>query len=479
MTNSKLIQFLKTIDATELKVLGDFLKIAKGANDVNKLFNYLRRYHPEFDKKKVDKELLANKVFSNTIESKKKLENTMVKFIKLLDDFFIQQELKRDTIDEDFLYLKALRRRKLDSYFFRKVDQMKKQWDKSSPVGLEHFHDEYKLNKMYYMHPNFNLSKASPKGLVEILIRSIDKYYFSEKLFRSLLLIHNGNFFKNKNDNTQSERLLNEIVKLTNRKDFKDIPQINLLNLLLKSFLSANFNNMQPLKEMFVDQMHLYDETERRNIFTLLETGHYENFKTDKKGAIKNLFDLNCLMIDQNCVLQEGYIPYDRFSNIINIGLAAKQLDWTENFVKEYGQHLPEEIKEDALKISNASIRFHKSAFRDALFLLVDVKYKNELFGLYGRSIQLQCGYELNDDDLYFGLANAFSLHLNRNDKFAQNITAQFLNFINFSKRLFRLRLNFNTTEYSKLKEELTQNTNIAYKTWLTKKLIELNMKNK
>jgi len=42
MTKSRLLQFLKTIDTNELKVLSDFLRVAKGAKDVNILYNYLK-----------------------------------------------------------------------------------------------------------------------------------------------------------------------------------------------------------------------------------------------------------------------------------------------------------------------------------------------------------------------------------------------------------------------------------------------------
>lgn len=474
MNDSKLIQFLKTVDATELKALGNFLKDAKGANDVNKLFSYLKNHHPEYAEEKVKKLLVSNKVFSDSKNSKKKLENTMVKFVKLLDDFFIQQELKRETIDRDFLYLKALRRRKLDNHFFRKADEVKKQWHKSPPAGLEHLHNEYKLNRMYFTHPGFSLNREAPKGL-DVLINSIDNYYFSIKLFWSLVFVNNGNFFDSLNKNTKSKRLLSEILNLCNTKEFEVSPQFKLLSDLLNLFLKRNFDTISSLKDLFIKQINFYDEKERSYVITTLEAGFFQNSNSGSEDVIQNLFELNCLRIEQNCILEGGYITYNRFTNVLNIGFAAKQLNWTENFIQKYIQYLPDEIKEDTLKISNANLKFQKSAYKEALHLLVDLRYKNELFSLYGRSIQLQSSYELNDYDLFFSFTNAFSLYLSRNDRFASNTIEQFLNFINFSKRLFRLKLNFNISDYNKLKLDLTSQSNIAYKSWLTEKIKEIN----
>jgi len=471
MTNSKLLQFLKTIDSTEHKALSDFLKVAKGAKDVNILFDYLKKYHPVYPENKVLKSFVANKIFPKDKNNEKKLLNTMVKFVQLLDEFFIKQELERTKIDRDFLYLKALRRRKLDSYFFRKADQMKEQWDKEPPAGLEHLHQEYRLTKMHYLHPAYKINRESQEAF-EPLINKLDNYYFSVKLLWSLVLINNKIFFKTKTKNVKSKRLLDEIIRLINSKDFRAIPQIYLLSLLLKAFLSANFGDLQTLKNMIVDQLHLYDESERSLIFTLLDTGY---FKSGKAETISKLFELNCLRIDQNCLLEEGYITYNRFSNVVNVGLVAKQIEWTENFIKEYIQFLPEEIRADALKISNAMLNFSKGAYKDALYLLVDIKYKNVLFSLYGRSIQLQCYYELNDYELFFGLTDSFSLYVKRADLFTEDTSNQFLNFIDFSKRLFRVKKGLNSIQHKTLNEDLNNCINVAYKNWLAEKLNDLN----
>lgn len=473
MTNSKLLEFLKTIDNTELKALDDFLKVAKGAKDVNILFDYLKKYHPEYPEKNVIKGVVANKIFPNNKNNEKKLLNTMVKFVQLLDEFFIKQEFEQTKIDKDFIYIKALRRRKLDKYFFRKADQMKKQWDKESPAGLEQLHNEYRLTRMYYSHPAYKVNKESLEGF-EPIAYNLDKYYFSKKLFWSLLFVNNKNVLEAKDENTQTEKLLNETIELANTTMLKAVPQIKLLSLLLKSSMSANFNDIQSLKDMFMHQIHLYDEIERSNIFTILESAYYENFNSGKGITVQNLFEMNCLKIEHNCILENGHITYNRFSNVINIGIAAKQLGWTENFIKQYVPFLPNELREDARKISNATLNFHKGAFKDALYLLADVKYKNEFLNLYGRSIRLKCCYELNDDDLFHSISSAFTLYLSRNDLFAQDISKRFLHFISFTKKLFKEKNNPNETKYGKLSEYLNNNTNIAYKSWLNEKLNEL-----
>lgn len=132
MIDSKPIAYLKTLTNSEMKDFGLFISIAKGAKDAILLHTYLAKYHPNYPAKKIDKSIIATKLFPTEKNKDRKLVNAMHRYVQLLDVFFIQEELKDNAEEKNFLLLQAFKNRKLDKYFFKKADQIERSWQKKT-----------------------------------------------------------------------------------------------------------------------------------------------------------------------------------------------------------------------------------------------------------------------------------------------------------------------------------------------------------
>lgn len=476
MTNSKLLVFIKALSKTEIRDLDYFLSCARGAKDVYKFFKYLKRYHPEYPDKYILKETIAKKIFKGEKNNVKKVENAMFRFTQLLDEFFISEELKASGIDQDFLYLKALQKRKLDKYFFKKAELIHNGWEKQDTVGIEHLHNKYRLIYLYYSHPKYAFEKDTPLG-IDKFISSIDKYYFSLKLYWTLCLYNNNNYYSNSiADNELNKSLLKNIIELSRIDEFKQTPQIKLLSNLLNSFISADYGDLDAFKNDLINHLETYSQQEKNNILMFLNTIGYENHKRGKPNAIEDLFKLNCLAVDHNFLLVGGYITNNRFTNIVNIGFAAKKFDWTEKFINTYGIFLPKTEREDVITICAAKLDFHKGKYETAIQSLSVVKFHNALYGLHARSIQLKCYFELGEtfQEQFYYLTGSFYLFVNRNDSFSDGLTQQVLKFISFSKKLHKAKYDPTFLGLVDLSEMLNKTNDVAYKSWLNEKLVEI-----
>jgi len=480
MTNSRLIAYLKTFSKAEMRDFGRHIKASKGIKDVIVLYDYLQTYHPQFPEKYIIKENVAKKLFPKEQNIAKKFTNVMYRFGQLLDDFLVYEELKVKEAEKDLLLLHALKRRQLDQYFIKKAEQIEEEWSKNPPAGLEHLYNEYKLKEMYYhTHHNYPLVKKIPVS-PEKFIYQIDTYYFATKLYWALFKRNNQNYITNLNEPSNPEYLLEEILSLSQNPVFKKVPQIKLISNLLKAFINNDFEDFLDYKDEFLSFINLYNEKEKYDIVICLHSACYENYKLGKPKALQQLFDLNCLMIENHFLLRDGRIQTDQFWNIVNIGFAMNKIEWTEKFIFKYGDFLQQDEREDVLSICYAMISYHKNNYEEAIQKLATVRFQNVLFGLYARCIQLKSYYELGDDyyQMYLSLTKSFYLFLNRNT-FAEETKLQFKNFIALSKKLRNAKSKFTLLNDSAgFRKKLTEG-NVAYKSWLLSKLDELELSRK
>jgi len=159
-------------------------------------------------------------------------------------------------------------------------------------------------------------------------------------------------------------------------------------------------------------------------------------------------------------------------------GLAAKKLAWTKSFIAEYGKFLKEAEKEDILCISNSQLAFEEENFNESLQYLLTVKFHNIFYGLRARAIQLKCYYELGLDyeEPFFSLIKSFSDFMRRNN-FSVQLQKGVLNYISFTKKLYLIKFNLHHKKKKSIIMKLNTKENVAYKSWLNNKVIELEQK--
>lgn len=123
MKKSKLIVLLSALSEEELKQFYKFVRSPYFTNseDVIRLFLQLRKYYPEFETKKVQKEFVFNKLFPEEQYIDIKMRNLMRKLTRIVEDYL----LHLDTRKEDFKRRRRLTeiygRRNVYSYFERET----------------------------------------------------------------------------------------------------------------------------------------------------------------------------------------------------------------------------------------------------------------------------------------------------------------------------------------------------------------------
>jgi len=473
MHDSKLITFLKALDDDEIKRFGKFLEGTAQRKSPDRIifFNYLKKHHPEFPEKKMEREHIAQKLFAKDKNNLKKIENFIHSISLVLEDFLSYEELKVQKTKRDFLLLEAFKRRQLDKFFFKKIEQINRIWENDTSVGIEQLHNEYLTKKMCLEHPNYSIISQT-SITQDDLIHQIDKYYFAVKLYRTLCSYTTQKFLiTSDNDTTRKQHFIQQILALCQQVDFQNNSHIKLLSNLYQTYTTttSNFDNYNDIKQEFMSSLGLYNEYEKIDILLLLTNICYAMHRQGISEAINKLFELNQVAVEHKLIFENGYISDINFRNIVNIACAASKLDWAEEFVSNYGGFLHPDLSDDILILCKSIIDFNRGDYNEALSKLAIVKFQDVIYNAQARTTMLQCYYEL-DHELFFSSADSFKSFLGRNTTLSISAKKAFSNFIRFAKKLKKAEHEFRP-DVKRLVVDIADTNEVVNKNWLISKV--------
>src|SRR4030095_7497754 len=194
MLSSTLLNILSKFSAKEIKEFGEFVNspfFNKNENVV-KLYNYVKKFHPGFNDKKLEKEYIYHRIFSKGKYNDGFMRTAIYNLGKLTEDFLAYVNFAKDEMDRGINLLKELNERKLEKVFLKYYSEIEVDLDKTVYHGAEYFYKKYQLqNEMeIYMdwskfkHKDFksytkNISSFINDELTSFyLIRALNHYRF-------------------------------------------------------------------------------------------------------------------------------------------------------------------------------------------------------------------------------------------------------------------------------------------------------------
>jgi len=471
MKNSKLVVILKSLSEAEMKEFGKFLKSIYTENSSEqKLYTYLKKIHPLFPDEKINKAYVEKKLFGKVNDPQRRLFDTKYKLLKALKDFIIKKQLEKNQTTRDVLFLEALKTRRLDGLFFQEIEDVEKKWKEDKIPGIEHLYEKNKLKTMYATHPKYTILDSKAMTPTEIM-EALDKYYIAKKLYLILGLLINQDFTKNQGE----KYFIEEVLKYASLPIFQEVPQIKLFRNLTIIIQSKNVENYKDVWEIFSKQFLSYNKDEQDDIITFF------GWCCSHIGAYQELFEIKKFAAKNKMILEDGYITTGEFVNIVNLGCKINEVEWTNNFIKEYGQYLKQKEKENAILFCEATLAITQKEFEVALSKLAKIEADNVFLKAQIKCMRLQCYYELNENP--FGhLINSTKIFLKREKNIAKDKKEIVAKFVSYIEKIEKIRRNISYRKIDKqkvkdLQEELKKEQNIMFENWLIQKIEEINIK--
>jgi len=468
MYKSKLIDRLRLLEKDELRDFGQFIESPYYNKDEKaiKLFKYLKKHHPVFAGKQLDREYIATKLFPEwKAKQYKKISYLMTDLSQLVDDFITVRELENDTFEYRQFQLRAYKRRKGDWFFNQAAKKLKKDLDKTPERGVDYYFQNYRLNHEVYTHATTNRIQTRIQSL-ENTINNLDLFYFSSKLRYGSEVQLRQLLFSEKNDLI----LLDEILEAVNLTAFDNAIFVRVFAKLIQLCRTQDKIIYDEVKLLIINNFEQFNAIEQVDAINLINSFCLIEYNQGNTEYLPEIFEIHEFGLKHNIWIIDGRMRRAIFDNIVAIACNSKKFDWADTFIKRYARYIREDIAQDVLMLAKCRLEFSMGNFDKTLELIRDAELIDGRYQESAKIFQIRCYYELSDyHDTFYDACNAFAQYCRRNKLMSQPDKTSYLNFITFIKQLHEARYARNSIKIQLL-EKLEKNA-LPYTGWLKEKI--------
>lgn len=152
--NSKLAELLNALNQAEFKRFESYVfsPYFNNSTQISKLFRLLSKYYPAF---KVTKEEIFENIFPDEDYKDKKIRDLFSRMLKLLEDFFANEEFSGKSLLKTRFTLKQLSDRNMEKHFASKAREADIDIGKEKIVSSDQLFDKYAVfrQKREYFEP--------------------------------------------------------------------------------------------------------------------------------------------------------------------------------------------------------------------------------------------------------------------------------------------------------------------------------------
>lgn len=401
MENTGLVEVLKCLTVNEIKALDDFIGSAyhNRSARVLQLYQAIRKAYPDFKQDTIRKEDVFKKIFGRKPFNAVLLRNLVSDTMARVEEFLAIHQLSKDVLLQKRLVRQSFIERKLYTRAAQSLQESVSYHKKIKKVDTDYF-----LNDFLQLHSWFsisfnqqyrgNLHKLYKKQGIESLIESLDGYYLLEY---SLLVGEMVNSYRAHNKPFDADVHVRRIeLFLMNQEDIHPVVCHRLKHCLM--LLKSDIGEYPVIRQEFERlSVQMDDSIKIASIVELYGIATYQAWQGNKY-FIEQLDELIELRERFNLILDEGgMINPIAFNNIVRIKLRKGLLKESLQFIKKYENHLSDNIKDDTLKLSLASVEMHQSEHRKAVDILLTIQKPFFASEIIYRRMLIKCYFELKD----------------------------------------------------------------------------------
>lgn len=490
MLKSSLLEILRTFSKAELAKFEDFVRSPyfNKKENVLKLFLDIKKYSPELTDEALKKEKVWSRLFPGQIYNYGIMKNLIFDLGKLCESFLCEEIYKNNEMQRSLDFLTSVFSRNTDGIFINKIESIERSFRKNFETNKYIYaHEFYKQfgnilelkSNFFHVHTPQNKKQNELKNVSEFLI-----YDFLLNCFRVFhkLMVHNLDLNLSP-DNNIVYRLLKEmddnfilknIIDYSENSSAKD-HKILKANYLMYKALTANLNNdaYNEFKNFLYENSSYFSRDEIKGLHVSLLTS-LTNLKTTTDEFYHEYFSIIQMGFQSKVMLNsDGSITYQSFFSIVNVSLGAGEIKFAEDFINNYKDKLPLNLRESMYNYSMAQLNFSKKNFEVALEFLSLIRDEPQFLKFSIKNIQLNIYYELDDRVAFDYSFDSFKHFIKKNKLTNESRVLTLTQYSNYIKTLFKLREKSDSFELARLKKEITEKK-VINKKWILKKIEEL-----
>lgn len=483
MNKSTLINTLKSFTPKEIREFGEFVNspFFNKNQAAIKLYEYIKKYYPEFDSNKLEKETIYKNLFGKS-EYNESFMKTIIHILSgLSEKFLFYVSIQGDPGLEMLMTGEELFKRKLEKPLIKLITDAGKEINKLKNVNelmynyyMCHY---YELSDKYFSWSSFknkNLKYHKPSGNNDKL-DYLTKFYFEYTLtvYRSVYSIREQSSLEF--DESIPENVVQYLLKNPVLLETSPVLRLHLYEVLLQKERSDKYFFL--LKDMLINESGSIDTDKKYSTDVILQQYCLRRIAEGESSFKSERLKLYKLSLENNYYRNKGYnfIHPLLYVNIVVTAIRENDLEWIESFIDKYSRELNPENAELEF-YARARLSLKKKLYEEALKQLNSItNIVHVPLKILIREMFLMTYYELSYFDQGESLHASFRKFLTPNEEhFSAERLARHKKFLQYYSKLLILKQTGNKPAAVKLSEEINSNPNVVEHDWLVEKAGEL-----
>jgi len=433
MQKTKLSQLLRIFDAWEIYHLKDF--VASPFFNKRKDLIQLLNFYLNTKNDKITKPELFGKVFPDMHYDEKKMNNLVSDLFKLTEQFLAYREILENDTFITLNIAKAYRKKDQPIRFKKAIEKGKKQLEKQPLRDRDYLLLCYNFEFEYFdfLGKKIRTRENNLQEMADIY----DTICISEKLKQFCFQASHQNVF----NTNYRENLKNSILELLEKQpNLLNVTYLHIYYLAFKlidteqeEYFRALCKNLQEQSDKF----HLY---EKENLYRLVINWCIRKVNGGFENYVSDAFELYKQVLKEKIFIDNKKMSSYTFANIVTFGINLNELEWVENFLKNYSKYLPKEIRQNEMFYHAGVLKYKQKQLKKAKHLLLNFTSKDYLMNVRAKVILIRVYFELEEYDSLDPLIESVRVYLKRKNKLAKIHFDYYNNFIKYCKKLLCLK---------------------------------------
>jgi hypothetical protein len=466
MYKSKLIRLYRTLDDAEIRQLKKWIKspIHNKHNDVQILFEFI------FTRKGIssittDRERVYQHLYPNKKMNMPRLRHVMSFATDVLENFIRYIEYVSDKKSSEILLLRSFRKRDLRKDAEKQEEALLNGLETETIQNEDYYWTKYQLElELFRLQTDTDQPTSTNFHLQEVMNSSSVVFVLSILRYACISITHQ-NLFKTKYEIPFIEAILLAIEA----GNYATIHSIQFYHACYMALTKPEEDdNYKRLKHYIVQYPDILPEDEFRELYEMALNYCIKRLNKGNIYYIEEAFDLYMNGIDNEVLLENGYLSYIAYKNTVAIGLHLEKFDAVKDFIPRGEVLLHLEHRESYVHYNTANFYFATKDYDKAIELLSSIEY-DDLFMTIGAKLLLLKIYAIKENfDLFESFLHSFAQFVRRKSALSSTHKQSFLNTIRFAQKVVYA---YTKEQKSALIEEITATNPLPEKRWLLEQL--------
>ncbi|WP_020536949.1 hypothetical protein [Lewinella cohaerens] len=466
MEQSKLVALFRVLTKAQLQRFSERLPgmLVNKNTEILALFLYLSPLAPRFKGDQLKKGIVAKSLGISI----KNLAYRSSDLLRALEQCIVIDQVLNDTPRRELILLQYYQQEKLDKHYLATARRIKKHLDNVPYQDADYWQYLSELKESEFRAIT-NYERIHYPEL-QAAADALDHAYLAKKLPYLLEMTSAGLVL----DIPYERRLAEDVKTWSEQLPYQRAVIIKLYSAILKMVAFATEEAyFREARALLKAHESATPPALLKNFYTYLLNHCTQQIRLQNDPLYYEFYlDLNTHLIEKGMLLEHGFLPPWRYSNLVTVGLRTGRISWASDFLEKYRAYLPTAAQENIYHYNLAHTKYYEGDYETAQLLLNQLELSDLLLAIAAKNLLVKIYWENEEIEQLLHFLEAYRVYIYRQSLAKPSLKAQVKAFITTVRQMAKIP-DFEQERKKELAKNLPPVTDILERDWLKKQLLK------